>query len=744
MSGVGLCLVAFTVACERNPDIDTSAGREQGERAVSVEQAGKDQAGHERMVQTLAEVHKHLGVSNQYFGSGPLRKLTADLAKVDRVKETGRYVRGLIDLGRANIDYGNLQDGLKQLKAAYNILIKAKAPPQLTREGAYQLGIANLRLAESENCCASFSPESCILPLQGAAIHTRRAGSEAAVRYFAECIDLSADFEKARMRAQWLLNVAYMTLGDYPDNVPESVRLPASILGSDADFPRFENISESLGLATDSLAGGVALDDFDGDGDFDIVVSCWDTGAAMHYFENRLEEGFVDRSEPAGLSGMLGGLNLIHADYDNDGDLDIFVTRGAWFGRAGNIPNSLLRNDGKGTFIDVTYAAGLADVNFPTQTAVWLDFDNDGSLDLYVGNEATGDNPAPSQLFRNQGDGTFVDVAPAAGVTNDKFAKAVACGDLDNDGWTDIVVSNLYSENRLYHNNGDGTFIDIATQAGVDRPLKSFPAWIWDYDNDGNLDIFIASYSGAPEDYVRKALQMPYTSETCGHYHNDGAGAFSDLAEDQGFAMPLLVMGANFGDLNNDGFLDAYFGTGAPELDNLMPNALYLNQAGRNFADVTMASGMGHLQKGHGIAFVDLDGDGDQDVFEQMGGAKKVDRFRDAVYDNPGFGNHWVDIHLAGTSSNRCAIGTRIRIDFRESGVLRSVYRKVDTGGSFGSQPLQQHIGIGSATAIETVEVFWPKTGETQVFHHLPAGCVLAITEGSETVVERQVRKVAK
>ena len=689
-SGLAVLCMVFTVACVRSSDREASeAGTsvQESESSVESEQAREDRAGHERMERTLAEIHRRLGTSNVYFGIEPLQKLAADLSKVDRAKETGRYVHGLIDLGRANVDYGNLAEGLTQLNAAYRILIEYKALPEIAREGAYQLGLANLRLAESENCCASFSPESCILPLQGAAIHTKRAGSEAAVRYFTECMDLSTDNEVIQMRSQWLLNVAYMTLGDYPDNVPESVRLPPSILGSDADFPRFKNVSGALGLATDSLAGGAAVDDFDGDGDFDIVVSCWDTGAPMHYFENRLDEGFVDRTKHAGLSGILGGLNLIHADYDNDGDLDIFVPRGAWFGRAGDLPNSLLRNDGSGTFVDVTYAAGLAAVSFPTQTAAWLDYDNDGSLDLYIGNESTGNHSAPSQLFRNQGDGTFVDMAGVAGVTNDSFAKAVSCGDLDNDGWMDIVVSNLYSSNRLYHNNGDGTFTDIAESAGIEKPLESFPTWIWDYDNDGNLDIFIASYSGTPEDYTRKALRKPYIAEVCGHYHNDGNGRFTNLAVDQGFEMPLLVlvMGANFCDLNNDGFLDAYFGTGAPEIDNLMPNALFLSEGGKNFADVTMASGMGHLQKGHAIAFVDLDGDGDQDIFEQMGGAKNVDRFRDAVYANPGFGNHWVDIKVVGTTSNRSGIGARIRVDFLESGVMRSVHRKVDSGGSFGS-----------------------------------------------------------
>ena len=152
-----------------------------------------------------------------------------------------------------------------------------------------------------------------------------------------------------------------------------------------------------------------------------------------------------------------------------------------------------------------------------------------------------------------------------------------------------------------------------------------------------------------------------------------------------------------------------------------------------------MASGLGHLQKGHAIVFADLDQDGDQDVFEQMGGAKRVDAFRDALYDNPGFGNHWVDVKLTGTASNRSAIGARIRVDFLEDGTKRSVFRHVGSGGSFGANPLCQHLGIGRATRIETLEIFWPTTGITQVFEDLPTNRVLQITEGSETVTERRL-----
>ena len=147
------------------------------------------------------------------------------------------------------------------------------------------------------------------------------------------------------------------------------------------------------------------------------------------------------------------GLNLLQADYDNDGDLDIYVLRGAWLGQAGRHPDSLLRNDGKARFRDATFDAGLGEAHYPTQTAAWADYDNDGDLDLYVGNEVF-----PCRLFRNNGDGSFTDVAEFAGVTNDDVAKAVVWGDYDGDRYPDLYVSNFGGPNRLYHNNGDGTF----------------------------------------------------------------------------------------------------------------------------------------------------------------------------------------------------------------------------------------------------------------------------------------------
>jgi hypothetical protein len=193
-------------------------------------------------------------------------------------------------------------------------------------------------------------------------------------------------------------------------------------------------------------------------------------------------------------------------------------------------------------------------------------------------------------------------------------------------------------------------------------------------------------------------------------------------------------MGANFGDLDNDGWLDFYLGTGYPSYDGLIPNVMYRNRGGTGFSDVTTAGGFGHLQKGHGVAFADFDHDGDQDVFEQMGGAYPGDAFANVLYENPGFGNHWIAVKLVGVRSNRSGIGARIRVGIVDQGRPRSIYRWVDSGGSFGGNPLRQHFGLGQVEKIEAIDIYWPTTGVSQTFRDVAVDQLVEITEGEDAL----------
>jgi hypothetical protein len=190
-------------------------------------------------------------------------------------------------------------------------------------------------------------------------------------------------------------------------------------------------------------------------------------------------------------------------------------------------------------------------------------------------------------------------------------------------------------------------------------------------------------------------------------------------------------MGANFGDLDNDGYLDFYLGTGWPEFHELMPNVLYRNQAGVRFADVTTAARVGHLQKGHAVVFFDFDQDGDLDLFEQMGGFVPGDKYQDTLYQNPISAGHWLEVRLVGVKSNRAAIGARIHVRLIEGDTVRSVYRHVNSGGSFGGNPLRQHLGLGAAARVASLEVFWPTTGRTETFADVPLNCLIEIVEGA-------------
>jgi len=581
------------------------------------------------------------------------------------------------------------------------------------------LGIGYLHQSEMVNEVYRKPGERCLFPIRPSARYQKTADSQSAIRYLEMCLKR----KPGDLEAKWLLNVAYMTMGTYPAGVPKEFLIPPSSFESAEDIGRFTDVAAEAGLNLFSMAAGIIVDDFENNGLFDIVTSSFDMCAPMHYFHNNGDGTFADRTAKAGLSGQLGGLNIIQADYNNDGCPDILVLRGGW-----EIPQrkSLLRNNCDGTFTDVTKESGLAAAATSSQTAVWVDIDNDGLLDLFVGNEN-----GPSQLFRNNGDGTFKDIAHSAGVDRIAFTKAVVAADYDNDGYMDLYASNYRGDNALYHNNRDGTFTEIAKQAGVQGTGHSFPAWFFDYDNDGWPDLFVTSYNMSVAETARTYLGLPHNAGTLKLYKNLGNGAFRDVTAQTGLDKVFMPMGANFGDVDNDGYLDIYLGTGDPSYSSLVPNVLLHNKEGKSFVDITASSGTGELHKGHGVAFADIDNDGDEDILTVIGGAAPGDSHAFRLFENPGHGNDWISVRLRGVKANRSAIGARIKVTVANEGLgTRSIYRTVGSGGSFGASPLEQHIGLGRSAQIVSLEIWWPGSPNApQKFLGVPKNQALEIKE---------------
>lgn len=623
-------------------------------------------------------------------------------------------------------------DRVERLMREENQVLDARTLPTLMTWRA----LCQLRMGEQENCLYNHNADSCLFPISGGGVHQLQRGSRAAVDTLTALLrQFPGD-----LRARWLLNIAYMTLGEYPDKVPVRWRIDPARFASEHDVGRFIDVAPNVGLAVNDLAGGVVLEDFDRDGFLDIMASAWGFKPSdqMRVFRNNGDGTFSERTREAGLLGLVSGLNMIHGDYNNDGFADVLVLRGGWLRTEGHYPLSLLRNNGDFTFTDVTEEAGMLRFR-PTQTAAWFDFDGDGWLDVFVGNESVGRDVNACELFRNNGDGTFTECAAAHGVDIVGYVKGVASGDFNNDGRPDLYLSRRDGPNLLLRNDGPVAasgavwrFTDVAPDLGVSGPDASFPCWFWDYDNDGWQDLGVTGYAILDVgDVAADVLGRPHSAARARLYRNNGDGTFSDASRETGFNRVLHAMGCNFGDLDNDGWLDLYLGTGDPDFSTLIPNRMFRNDSGRRLQDVTTSGGFGQLQKGHGIAFGDIDNDGDQDIYSAVGGAVEADFYPNQLFANPGHGGRWLKIELEGVRTNRVALGARVKVVVRTPAGERVLHRTVGTGGSFGASPFRLEVGLGDAMSIERVEIFWPVTGETESVRGLELDHAYRVREGS-------------
>ena len=599
-------------------------------------------------------------------------------------------------------------------------------------EAMLQLGLAEFRLGEAEKAAERF--ENIIQNYRrhsGAyyylgVYHLRQGNLEKAVTNFKASLRL----KPRDPETLWNLWTAYSHLGGYPEELPEEFKIAISYQQRDASAEsrkpmvsdsQFTNVAPDLKMDKVDGGRGSAWGDYDNDGDEDIVAV--GTYQPHALYRNNGDGTFTDVAEQAGIADPRGGWGSLFADYDNDGYLDLYITRGGWSGAA---ENTLYHNNGDGTFSDVTHAAGVADPQ-SSFCAAWADYDNDGYLDLYIADGVIGDGAA-NVLYHNNGDGTFTNTAETAGVANTGNSLGTAWGDYDKDGYIDLHVVNFGQSNVLYRNNGDGTFTDVTPTTGMNLPATdAFVTFFLDVDNDADLDIFISN-SGSFQAFIAGQITgtAPHDGDRQVLYRNNGDGTFTDVTRESGLYHAFGAMGANFGDIDSDGYLDIYLATGAPQMGRLERDALFRNNGNGTFTDATLALGLGSIGKGHGVTFGDVDTDGDVDIYVPVGGAFIGDQWRNLFYENAGAGNNWLTLKLVGVKSNRDGIGAKVTLHVGDS----VIYREVSGGCGFGStNSLSLEIGLKAHTKVDTLEIVWP-SGQVDTHRNLSINQKVVITEG--------------
>jgi enediyne biosynthesis protein E4 len=502
----------------------------------------------------------------------------------------------------------------------------------------------------------------------------------------------------------------------------------------------------------ETMTGGVAVFDYNNDGLLDIFFT---NGAAIPSLEksdpsyyNRLYRNngdgtFTDVTEGAGLKGIGYSMGVAAGDYDNDGFVDLYIT--------GYNRNQLFHNNGNGTFTDVTEKAGVSGV-IPkygkawSVAAGWFDYNNDGLLDLFVVNYLNYDiktaalwtvrglpaycspvdyQGTPNILYRNNGDGTFTDVSEQSHIAQYVGkGMGVAFGDYDNDGYTDIFVSNDTFQNYLLHNNGDGTFTESSILAGVaynanGRSLAGMGVDFRDLDNDGRPDIFETSMFG----------------DSFPLYKNLGGGQFQDVTGAAGLTQLTsrsTAWGAGAFDFDNDGYKDLFAARAAildnsMELDHrpyAMPNGLFRNKGDFTFEDLSSKAGASFsVPAAHrGAAFGDLNNDGKIDiVVTVLNGSPEILMNRTKNI------NHWILLKLVGVKSNRDGLGTKVKITTS----LGSQFDVATTAVGYNSSSDKRvHFGLGAANVVDEIELTWP-SGIKQVLKNVKADQILTVTEAA-------------
>jgi len=520
----------------------------------------------------------------------------------------------------------------------------------------------------------------------------------------------------------------------------------AAVTAANDDF--YQEIGQQIGLdfvhsiGDDDLTniiqsdgGGAAFFDYDQDGYIDIFAcsGTWLEGVSKgekpadppgnHLYRNKGDGTFEDVTRKAGVSGPWYCMGAVAGDFNNDGYPDLFISN---YG-----PNILLKNDRNGSFTDVTKRANVAGGNECSVGAVWVDYDNDTFLDLYVGNYLEFDPdykyyyapdgfPGPMAydaqkdiLYHNNGDGTFEDVTVKMGITDiDGRAMGVGAADYDEDGYVDIFVANDHTLNYLWHNEGGRGFVDKGTMSGTafsqaGEATVSMSVDFADYNNDGLLDLFVSD------------------DTYCSLYENLGNGIFSDKGVSSNISMQaaqFVGWSSSFMDYDNDGDPDIFKTNGALKHLYGQEDQLFQNEGNGVFRDVSLELGSYFSEEhvGRGACIGDYDNDGDLDIFVVNLNNRSV-----FLRNNKGNMNNWIMLDLTGTASNREGIGARIRII---TGDKTQIAQKKTTTGYLSQNDPRIHFGLGKNETVEKIEITWP-SGKVQTLENIKTNQILEVIE---------------
>ncbi|MFA6468049.1 MAG: FG-GAP-like repeat-containing protein [Bacteroidota bacterium] len=439
--------------------------------------------------------------------------------------------------------------------------------------------------------------------------------------------------------------------------------------------------------------------DYNNDGNLDLFITNGPSAKANNFLYKNNGDGTFTKIIDASVVNDPGSYDgSTWADFDNNGFLDVFTA--SWYGQKNSFHRQL-----NGHFEKVT-RSDIANDQTYSETGSWGDYDNDGYVDLYLANSAV--NKA-NRLYKNNGDGTFTTITTGSIVTDAKTSRSVDWFDYDNDGDLDIFVANEGGENNsLYRNDGGGIFTSITTGAVVNDGGNSFGSSVGDIDNDGDLDIFVANHENT-------AAFL---------YKNNGDGTFAKVSADPVVTQNGYSVGSAFGDLDNDGDLDLMV-TNAFSGSVAAKNFLYLNNGNGTFENVDTGIVANDPGWSYGVAFGDYDRDGDLDIATgNCFGANQ----NNSLYRNEGNGNAWITVKSVGTVSNRSAIGAKVRVKATINGIPVWQYRQVAGQSGYCGQNLESHFGLGNATAVDSLVVEFP-SGQKTVMTTVSVKQVLTVTE---------------